>query len=74
MTYDKTDEVGPKEKANLTLYLELKNQDREVHTEYYVYNWVTFFADFGGIVGFLLGYSVLSFYDKVVDFLSSFSK
>ena len=54
--------------------MELKNQDREVHTEYYVYNWVTFFADFGGIVGFLLGYSVLSFYDKVVDFLSSFSK
>lgn len=74
MTYDKTDEIVPEKKAFLELYLELKNQNREVHTEYYIYDWVSFFAEFGGIVGFLLGYSVLSFYDKVVDFLSSFSK
>ena len=55
-------ENGP---ARLVLFLELKNKNREMHQEYHVYDWTTFFADFGGHVGLLLGYSLLTFYDQV---------
>ena len=61
-------------KIELNLYLELKNQDREIHTESYIHTWPMFFYEFGGTVGFLLGYSVLSFFDKMVDFVTSLSK
>ena len=74
LTYDKTDEVDKNGKIELNLYLELKNQDREIHTESFIHTWPMFFYEFGGTVGFLLGYSVLSFFDKMVDFITSLSK
>ena len=49
----------------LVLYLELKNQNEEKHEDYYVYDWIAFLSDFGGVVGLLLGYSLLTFYDQV---------
>ena len=45
--------------------MELKNANQETHEEYYVYDFAMFFADFGGHVGLLLGYSLLTFYDQV---------
>jgi hypothetical protein len=53
--------------SKLILYLELKNQNAEKHEEYYVYDVVTFFAEFGGHVGLLLGFSSMSIYDKIRD-------
>ena len=65
MSYDKTIENEENEPAMLVLYLELENRNRERHEEYLVYDWNKFFADFGGLVGLLLGYSMLTFYDQV---------
>lgn len=65
LNYDKLTENGVGENAQLTLYFELKNQNRESHEEYYVYDLVTFLATFGGNVGLLLGFSLLGFYDQV---------
>ena len=65
LTYDKTTVTSEGESARLVLFLELKNQNPERYEEYYVYDWTTFFSDFGGHVGLLLGYSLLTFYDQV---------
>ena len=62
LTYDK---IKSSHNATLVLFLELKNQNEERHEDYYVYDWVAFLSDFGGVVGLLLGYSLLTFYDQV---------
>ena len=37
--------------------------------EYYIYNWSSFIADVGGYLGLLLGYSVLSMYQTITQWL-----
>ena len=63
LTYDQIKSTSGS--SRLILYLELKNQNEERHQDYYVYDWIAFLSDFGGVVGLLLGYSLLTFYDQV---------
>ena len=65
LTYDKIKTNSENTNSTLVLYLELKNQNEEKHEDYYVYDWIAFLSDFGGVVGLLLGYSLLTFYDQV---------
>ena len=39
-----------------------------VKQQFYIYNTANLIADFGGYLGLLLGYSLLGFYDSLVDF------
>lgn len=39
------------------------NTNFKVREQYYTYDWIDLFSDFGGYMGLLLGASMLSFYD-----------
>ena len=65
LSYDKTIETLENEPATLVVYMELANRNLEIHQEYLVYDWNNFFSELGGLVGLLLGYSMLTFYDQV---------
>ena len=43
-------------------------------TQYYTYDVNSFFSDFGGYLGLLLGYSIVSFFDMAQDLLTGFAK
>ena len=40
-----------------------------VTEQYYIYDYTNFVADFGGFLGLLLGYSLLGFYDTVMNLI-----
>ena len=44
-----------------------------VKKQFYIYSNANLIADFGGYLGLLLGYSVLAFYDSLVDFFQCIS-
>ena len=61
MTYDKTWENS----TTVNFYF---GKDRfAVKKQYYTYDFQNFLADFGGYLGLLLGYSILGFYDTLID-------
>ena len=47
------------------LHLEMfyANTKHQVREQYYTYDWIDLFSDFGGYMGLLLGASLLTFYD-----------
>ena len=47
-------------------------QDTIVHEEYLRYDLLDFIAEFGGILGLLIGASILSVYDFMEGFLKRF--
>ena len=42
-----------------------------VKEQYYIYDGANFIADFGGYLGLLLGYSLLAFYDTLVELIKT---
>jgi hypothetical protein len=62
------------EKAMLYLNIGPTNEDGIYLREFYVYDWVTFFGDMGSYIGLLLGWSFLSIFDMIVDFVEILMK
>lgn len=61
---DDTRIEDPKSSATfLSGYMFLRNEDIRVETEVILYDVITLIGDFGGMIGLLLGYSLIDIYD-----------
>ena len=57
------------DKLEIQIYF---NRDKfPVKEQYYIYDGANFIADFGGYLGLLLGYSLLAFYDTLVELIKT---
>ena len=60
------------DKLEIQIYF---NRDQfPVKEQYYIYDGANFIADFGGYLGLLLGYSLLAFFDTLVDLINTIFK
>ena len=58
----------------IDMYLLYANGRYQVGSQYYTYDFNTFVANFGGYLGLLLGYSIVSFFDMTQEIFSYFIK
>ena len=72
--YDKTSTKKSNEnRTNLKLVFYFMDGGFEVKEEYYIYDSTSFLADIGGYMGLLLGYSWLSLYLMIAEWISTVS-
>ena len=58
----------PNRPDQFTLRIYYAHDKYPVKNQFYIYSTSNLIADFGGYLGLLLGYSLLGFYDTLVDF------
>ena len=66
LAYSDKDSTKPDE---FTLHIYFPRDKFLVKKQFYIYSGSNLIADFGGYLGLLLGYSVLGFYDSLMDII-----
>ena len=56
------------------IYMFYANGRYRIGSQLFTYDFNTYVADFGGYLGLLLGYSIVSFFDKAQDIFNHFTK
>ena len=68
------DKVEKKNKSVISMYIFYANGRYQVGKQYYTYDFNSYVSDFGGYLGLLLGYSIVSFFDMAHDIFTYFIK
>ena len=62
----------PNEDKKLSIYLSYSHGEYDLTEEYYIYDYVSFFADVGGYLGLLLGYSMWGMYHNFINWAHNY--
>ena len=60
--------------SQIGMWMYYANGRYRIGSQLYTYDFNTYVADFGGYLGLLLGYSIVSFFDKAQEIFNHFKK
>ena len=68
------DKSDKKNESEIAMYMFYANGRYRMGRQYYTYDFNSYVSDFGGYLGLLLGYSIVSFFDMTQEIFTYFIK